>query len=255
MIRFAVIQHTYSEFLGLIERQLERRDIGFIYIRPFVGQHVPSDVGQFDALFLLGGKAPPTDRETAPWVDDEISLIRQFQKAERPVVGIGFGGMLVAQAAGAEVSSEPFHSAYWATGRATGAGKGDALARAVDGRRLLVMANGSARLSKGIEPIVVDEDGNWLAIRTDKLTYGMLFRPEFKPGMIEDMVMEANRSVPENIAELLATARAEWTGMQDTTDRVIGALVKELDLMRERRKVTIIPITVGGDDGGARRKA
>lgn len=244
MIRFAVVQHTYSEFLGRIESQLEQRNIAFHYIRPFVGQALPASPGQYDALFLLGGKVPVTDRRSAPWVDKELELIARFRQAQRPVVGIGFGGLLVAVAAGAEPLAEPFHRAGWVTGRATEAARCDALAQAVDGRRLLVLVNGGARLAAGLVPIVTDEHGEWLAVRPDPLTYGMLFRPELKPGMIEDMVMEAGRDVPDHIGELLATARREWAAMQETADRVLVALVKELDLMSERRKPPVIPIEV-----------
>jgi GMP synthase (glutamine-hydrolysing) len=247
MKRFAVVQHTYSEFLGLIESQLEKRDIGFIYFRPFVGQQLPGSAGQFDALFLLGGKNPPIDREASPWADDEINLIGVFRQAKRPIVGFGFGALLIAEYEGAQISAEPFHQAYWTTARKTEAGKGDAVAEAADGRRVLVMSNGSAKLPAGMEPILVDEDGKWLAIRPDPLTYAMLIRPELKPGMIEDMIMEAKRITPDNIGELLSEARLEWKGMQDLTDHMVVALVKELDLMTERRKMPVFQLNVSGE--------
>lgn len=249
MKNYAVIQHNYSEFLGLIERQLELREIGFDYFRPFVGQDMPGSALHFDALFLLGGSWPTTDEEHSPWSEAERRLVGSFLKAERPVIGIGFGGLLVAEHFGAVASQEPFHTAYWTTGHATAAGRGDPLAEAVDGRRLFVMYNGSATLPEGVEPIVVDDDGNWLAIRPHELAYGMLFRPEVKPGMIEDMIMEAKRSVPDNIGDLLASARDEWEESQKTTDHVIAALVKALDLMKERRKAPVFSLKVEGKDG------
>jgi hypothetical protein len=50
MKRFAAVQHSYSEFLGAIEKQLENRGIGFTYFRPFTGQSLPASALQFDAL-------------------------------------------------------------------------------------------------------------------------------------------------------------------------------------------------------------
>ncbi len=244
MKTFCVVQHTYSEFLGLIESQLEKRDIGFSYFRPFVGQALPGAALQFDALFLLAGAYPTLEDEACPWVEDEKNLIGIFKKARRPVVGIGFGGLLVAEEAGATPSEEPFHTLRWATARATAAGKDDALAQAVDGQRVLVWYNGSAELPEGLEPIVVDEEGRWLAIRPDELTYGMLFRPELKPGMIEDAIMEAGRLTPDDIGDYLVSAREHWDDMQRTTDRIIVALVKELDLMQERRKAPVFNLRV-----------
>lgn len=244
MQSFCVVQHTYSEFLGLIEKQLERRDIGFSYFRPFLGQALPGVTLQYDALFLLGGAWPITDREHCPWVGEERALIRGFQEARRPVVGIGFGALLVAALAGAAASDEPSQRAYWTTARATEAGRGDPLAQAVDGRRVLVMCNGSARLPHGLPPLVVDEAGDWLAVRPDPLIYGMLFRPEVKPGMLEDILMEAKRPSPGNLEELIATAREEWVETQRTTDRVIVALVTALSLMQERHKPPVFALKI-----------
>ncbi|MHB1515158.1 MAG: type 1 glutamine amidotransferase [Acidiferrobacteraceae bacterium] len=244
MKRFAVVQHTYSEFLGLIENQLEKRDIGFHYLRPFVDQQLPGSVGQFDALFLLGGKSPTTDRRAAPWVDDEIALVSAFRKAQRPVVGIGFGALVAVEQAGGKAYAEPFHQAYWTVAHNTMAGADDALAQAVDGRRVLVLYNGSADLPAGTEPLLVDDEGRWLAARLDALTYVLLFRPEVKPGMLEDIVMEAKRIAPPNIGVLLSEARTQWADMQATTDRVVVALVRELNLMTERHKMPVFSINV-----------
>jgi len=239
MIRFVAVQHTFSEFFGALEPQFEARDIGFTYIRPVTGQDVIGSALQFDALWLLGGAYPVCDRVHCPWVDDELRLLAAFRKVRRPAVGLGFGAHLVAVAAGGTAGPEPEHDAYWTTARATAAGKGDPLADAVDGRRVLVMANGSVALPAGVAPLVVDEAGRWIAIRPDPLSYGLLFRPELKPGMIEDMVMEEDRPVPEHIGALIEEARERWAETQDTIDRVVVALVKALDLMQERRKMPV----------------
>lgn len=249
MKQFLVVQHTYSEFLGHMERQLESRDIGFVYARPFTGQDLPGSALQYDALWLLGGAYPVNDEENCPWVGDELRLIGVFKHARRPIVGIGFGGLLVAQYEGGMPSLEPAHTAYWTTARKTDAGKDDPIANAVDGRQVLVMYNGSVSLPNGMEPIVVDDDGNWLAVRPDPLTYGLLFRPEVKPGMIEDMIMEDERPLPENVGELLETARGCWTDTQAVTDQVVAALVTALDLMQERRKMPVFSLNVVRDEG------
>ncbi|NIR59466.1 MAG: GMP synthase [Gammaproteobacteria bacterium] len=244
MKNYAVIQHTYSEFLGLIEAQLEKRDIGFSYIRPFVGQALPGSAMQFDALFLLAGAFPTTDDDAYPWVEDELETIGVFLDVERPIVGIGMGGLLVARYFGGTAHEEPMFNAYFTTARMTEAGKDDRVARALDGRRVLVMYNGSVDLAGGVEPILVDEAGKWIAARPDPMAYALLFRPEIKPGMLEDIVMEANHPVPDNMDELIAEARAEWPRLQQATDELVVALVKELDLMRERRKPPVFNLRI-----------
>ncbi len=238
MKRFLVVQHTHAEFLGAIERELEGRGIGFVYCRPFSGQALPASALQYDALWLLGGAHPVSDRGHCPWVGDELRLVRAFRKARRPVVGLGFGALVVAQALGGEVSAQPLHRAHWADARAVA---DDALAAAAGGRRVLVMVNGSASLPAAAVPLLVDASGEWIAAR-DGECYALLFRPELKPGMIEDMIMEEGRPLPDDIGDVLAMARAEWGETQRTTAAVAAALVTELDLMRERRKPPVIAI-------------
>ncbi len=239
MKQFLVVQHTYSEFLGGIEKQLENRGIGFNYFRPFTGQSLPASALQYDALWLLGGAYAVNDHEHCPWLDDELKLIAAFRRARRPVVGLGAGGLLVALAAGGTAYAEPAQRAYWTTARMTEAGRDDPVAAAADGKKVLVLVNGRVDLPPGVAPILTDESGDWIAIRDGELTYGMLFRPELKPGMLEDMIMEDGRPLPDNISEMLEQARAEWQESQRTTDRIVVALVSALDLMRERRKMPV----------------
>lgn len=234
MKRILAVQHTFAEFLGALEPQLEAREIGFTYVRPAAGQDVHGTPSQFDGLFLLGGAYPAADREHCPWLDDELRLVRAFEKARRPVAGFGLGAQVLAAAHGARLSREPEHLAFFA--RACALHPDDPVGQAIDGRRVLVMANGSAELGSDSEVVAADEQGGWIAFRCGALSYGLLFRPELKPGMLEDMAMEEGRPVPGSLGELIGTARAEWDAMQETTARVAAALVAALGLMDERKK-------------------
>ena len=241
MKRFLVVQHSYSEFLGGVETQLESREIGFSYVRPFAGQALPATALQYDALWLLGGAYPVCDAERSPWVADELRLVAAFRRAKRPVVGLGFGGLIVALAAGGTPYATPAHRAYFTMAHPVGA-SGEPLADALTGRRLLVMINGRVDLPPGVAPILVDDTGDWIAVRPDPLTYGLLFRPELKPGMLEDMVMEEGRETPEHIGELVAGLRAERETVQRSQDLTVAALVTALDLMQERKKPPVFAL-------------
>ncbi|SFM65210.1 GMP synthase-Glutamine amidotransferase [Ectothiorhodospira mobilis] len=238
MKQYAVVQHSYAEFLGLIETQLEQRDIGFRYFRPFVGPDLPGSAAQFDGLWLLGGPQWPAALE------EELGLIQAFRAARRPVVGLGLGGLLVARAAGGLPREDAGSTCGFCTARRTEAGAGDALAEALDGREVLVLRQGQVDPPPGLEPLLVDDRGRWLAIRPDALTYGLLCRPEMKPGMLEDLVMDPHHEPPADIGDCLDQARARWPAMQETTDRVVAALVSELQLMRERRKMPVFSLKV-----------
>ena len=244
MKRFMLVQHSYSEFLGMIEKQLESRNIGFQYQRPFLGNDLTTSASQHDALWLLGGAYPANDELACPWLPQERQLIANFRRMQRPVVGIGFGALLLVGSVGGEITDEPYFNTYWTTCHATEAGRDDPLAKAVDGKRMLVMINGDASLPAGLEPLVVDDNGHWLAVRPDDNSYAMLFRPEVKPGMIEDMMMEDNRPLPDNIGDILAQAREHWTEGQKTAAEISFALVSALDLMTERHKMPVFSLNV-----------
>ncbi len=235
MKRFLVVQHSYSEFLGGVETQLQSRDIGFNYVRPFTGQALPGSALQYDALWLLGGRHAVCDTEHCPWVAEELRLVGAFRRADRPVVGLGFGGLLVAVAAGGTPHAAPTHRAGFTTAHRPKA-ENDPVATALEGRKVLVMVNGRVDLPAGVAPVLVDDAGDWIAVRPDPLTYGLLFRPELKSGMLEDMVMEEDRETPENIGELIAGLRADRDEFQRTQDLTVATLVTALDLMQERRK-------------------
>lgn len=246
MKRFAAVQHSYSEFLGTVEKQLENRGIGFTYFRPFTGQSLPASALQFDALWLLGGAYAPADSEHVPWLDEELRLLRGFERARRPVVGLGFGALLMAQAAGGVPQGDASPYAYWSTAHVTAAGADDPVAQAVDGRQVLVAASGRVRLPADASPVAVDDAGEWI-VQRHATGYGLLLRPELTPGMIEDTIMEEDRPLPEDIGDTLAQARELWPEFRDTGDRVVAALSAALDLMQERRKPPVFAIRVVED--------
>ena len=242
MKRFLVVQHSYSEFLGGVETQLESRGIGFSYVRPFTGQALPASALQYDALWLLGGAHPVCDSTHCPWVADELRLVSAFRRARRPVVGLGFGGLVVAAAAGGTPHATPANRAYFTTAHRADTASGEPLADALDGCTLLIMVNGQVELPPGVAPILVDDEGDWIAVRPDPLTYGLLFRPELKPGMLEDMVMEEGRETPDHIGELIAGLRADREAVQRNQDATVAALVTALDLMKERKKPPVFAL-------------
>lgn len=240
MKRLLVIQHTFAEFLGALEPEMEARGIGFSYLRTVGGDDVAGTPARFDGLWLLGAAYPVADREHCPWLEDELRLVRAFQRAKLPVVGLGEGAHVLAAANGGALSLEPRFDARLATVRALDAG--DPLAAALEGRRVLVMAGGSASLPEGAKAVASDESGQTLAFRTSSGGYGLQFRPELKPGMLEDMVMEEDRPLPENMGGLLEAVRAEWPALEASSARAVAALVAAQGLMDERRRRPVIDI-------------
>jgi GMP synthase (glutamine-hydrolysing) len=239
MKRLLVVQHSFAEFLGALEPEFEAREIAFTYVRTIAGDDVAGTPARFDGLWLLGSAWPVADAARCPWLEDEKRLVRAFQAARLPIVGIGEGAHVLAAANGAQVCAGEPQAGFV---QAHALAPDDPVARAIDGCSVLVMASGSASLPEGAHAVAEDASGRKLAFRTQAGGYGLLFRPDLKPGMLEDMVMEEDRPLPENMAALLEAARDAWPGMREITSRVCAALVAAQGLMDERRRPPVFEI-------------
>lgn len=68
-----------------------------------VGTTTFPDPSGFDAVVLFGSRWGVTDQEVAHWVEPEIEMVRAADRAGVPVLGLCFGGQLLAAAHGARV--------------------------------------------------------------------------------------------------------------------------------------------------------
>ena len=98
----SVVQHTSSEYLGLIEDHLEGRGIRFRYYRPFTaGGQLPGRDTIREGLVLLGGGVwGCAGTRDLPTLAEEVKLAHAALMFGSPVIGIGLGAQILALAAG-----------------------------------------------------------------------------------------------------------------------------------------------------------
>lgn len=82
---------------------------------PNNGQPFP-DFSAFDIVALMGSIRSLTRKEEiSSWADQELDLIRRAHAADQPILGVCFGGQLIAEALGGSVELSPVTEIGWHT--------------------------------------------------------------------------------------------------------------------------------------------
>jgi GMP synthase-like glutamine amidotransferase len=121
-MRALVIQHDHVSPPGPVRDQLERRLFDVVlhqvvpaecFDRPKVTPSFPPP-GDFDLLVVMGAPWSVYDVDlVGTWVEPELDLLREADKIGVPVLGICFGGQLLAAAHGGSVEPSPEPELGW----------------------------------------------------------------------------------------------------------------------------------------------
>jgi GMP synthase-like glutamine amidotransferase len=112
--RLLLIGHDYLAAGGIEERFVQRGyDVERVQVVPpdrFEDPGVDADLPDprdYDAVLVLGARWSVYSDEVASWVKPELELLRTADEAGVPVLGICFGGQMLAQAHGGQVVASP----------------------------------------------------------------------------------------------------------------------------------------------------
>ena len=131
MAKIWVMQHHPVENLGSIADALEGAALAWQYVRVFDGQPVPKDMKGAGGLILMGGPQGVYEAEQHPYLKDEMRLIEDALKDDRPVLGVCLGSQLLAAALGAKVYKGARREIGWYPVRLTSEAKNDRLLKDV----------------------------------------------------------------------------------------------------------------------------
>ena len=97
-LKALIVQHEEPTPAGLLGEWLQRRNAEVDVLRIDLEEPVP-DAGRYDLIALLGSELPAFD-DSVPFIPRESDLIRDAMAAGVPMLGLCFGGQLMARALG-----------------------------------------------------------------------------------------------------------------------------------------------------------
>ncbi|MGE0611133.1 MAG: hypothetical protein AB7G34_07965 [Hyphomicrobiales bacterium] len=226
----SVVQHTQSDWLGLMEDHLEGRGIRFSYFRPFAtGGGLPDPDVLGDGLVLLGlGPWGTAGTRDVPTLQKEITLARTCLMLEKPVIGIGLGAQILCLAA--DGKTEPSPLAFTA-GHAKRV-PDNALNGFLPERYPNVVYMRDRPIPPAYAQILsADDDGRPALFQVGSNAFGFTGHPGIKAAMIEDLIMEFEEA-PENPAPELQKLASMKNEIEDSLVHIMTGLVQLTGLMR-----------------------
>jgi GMP synthase-like glutamine amidotransferase len=224
-----VIQHTESEFLGLMEDHFEGRRIRFNYLRPFSAEvSIPNSVGQSGGLILLGGGPwGSAGNRDLPSLEEEEVLIGRYLRQGLPVIGIGLGAQILCRAVGG--SSEPADLEF-SVGEARRVKEGALNGYLPERYPLAIYMRDRPVLPREAETLAVDWEGRPALFQYGENCFGFTGHPGAKLAMVEDLIMEFDEA-PADPAPGLAALREAQEGIADSLVYIMTGLIQMTGLM------------------------
>jgi len=97
------LRHIHFEDIGTFAAVLNERGYQLQYLDPILGEIDDAAIQQADLLIVLGGPIGAYDEQVYPFLEQELSSVRQRLDSGKPLLGICLGAQLMARALGAKV--------------------------------------------------------------------------------------------------------------------------------------------------------
>ena len=111
--RVLVLQHAGPEHLGRIAKALTQQRVEYTYVRPDLGEMIPSSMDGFAGLILMGGPQSVYEEDKFPFLRADKSLTRHAVSTNRPVLGVCLGSQILAEVLGSRVHPGAMFELGW----------------------------------------------------------------------------------------------------------------------------------------------
>ena len=229
MKQLTVIQHTSSDYLGLLEDHFEGRNIGFRYVRPFTeGASVPRVSDIRDGLVLLGGGPwGAAGGRDVPTLAEEVALARYCLFQGLPVIGIGLGAQILSIAGEGSARPQPLTFEVGEARRLEPDALGGLLPERIP---LVVYMRDWPEPPAYARILAADEAGRPAIFQLGERAFGFAAHPGFKAAIAEDLIMEFEEAPPAPGAAL-DQLRGMKRDIESSLAPIAAGLVGALGLM------------------------
>ncbi len=203
---------------------------------PFEYPGIPSDVGNYAGLVVLGGPMSANDTGKHAFLTETMDLIRTFAAQDRPVLGICLGAQVIARSFGGEVYRMGRLESGFYTMDVTPEGRRDPVFSAL-GADVTSFQNHfeAVRNVPDAVPLATGGACPIQAFRIGRATYGTQFHPEVTLDIVRDwirkfgatftkdeprLLTDLDRQFAENFARARAQCQALVRGWMALADSV-----------------------------------
>lgn len=226
----AVLQHTDSEHLGLVEDHLEGRNIRFRYIRPAHDPKWRQNAELEKSGLIVLGAAPygAVSAPRLPLLDAKLDLIRSCLDANVPVVAFSTGAQLLSLALGHAASPRELALEALIARRSSDDALNGLLPQSYP-----VVAYMRDTFAVPDDAVVLSraEDGRPALFQAAGNCFGFLGHPGIKSAMIEDSVVQSNAQIPAG-ESALEQVRVIQPDIERTLIAIMTGLIQVVGWMR-----------------------
>ncbi len=171
---------------------------------PFAYPGIPSEVGDYAGLLVLGGPMSANDTDKHPFLSQTMDLIRKFAAEDRPVLGICLGAQVIARAFGGEVYRMDLLESCFHTMQVTPEGRRDPVFSAL-GPDVTSFQNHfeAVRNLRDAVPLATGGACPIQAFRIGRATYATQFHPEVTLDIVRDWIRKFGTAFTEDEPRLL----------------------------------------------------
>ncbi|HKV53442.1 MAG TPA: gamma-glutamyl-gamma-aminobutyrate hydrolase family protein [Candidatus Binataceae bacterium] len=191
MAKIWVLQHHPAENLGAIADSLEEAALAWQYVRVFDGAPIPADMKGAGGLVVMGGPETVYKLDQFPYLRDEMRLIEDALRQNKPILGVCLGSQLLAATLGATVKRGESREIGWYPVRLSPGASDDRLLRGLPPEFVAAHWHSDVfELPSQAVALASSEKSPVQAFRFGDKAYGLLFHAEMTAEILEALVGE-----------------------------------------------------------------